>query len=380
MRGHRRKAAAALAVASLAASCGSTTASPATATRQVTAIPLSPATSLTAPSGATWATIPMGGTGPNLFWQLFTLPAGGSTWTLRTPPAIATNGALILATAGQTLTAGIRPSLYLSFSPVTSTSDGGIQWTTSPPEPGLADVPDALAAAPGGQMIALDQDQHVSEATTATAAWNTMTSRTAVTATPSGRDCDLTALTAVAYTPARIPLLGGTCARPGTTGIFTSTAGTWNLAGPVLPAAFAGARVQVLRLTNTGTGDTALLKAGNDLIAAWSPGDASKWTLSPALPLDGTSPMSASTSASGATAVVLSGGRGEILGGTHDPWRPLPPLPAARAITLAILPDGTAEALAADGATLTIWQLATGPARWFKVQVIKVPIQYGSSS
>jgi hypothetical protein len=148
----------------------------------------------------------------------------------------------------------------------------------------------------------------------------------------------------------------------------------------VLPAAFAGARVQVLRLTNTGTGDTALLKAGNDLIAAWSPGDASKWTLSPALPLDGTSPMSASTSASGAIAVVLSGGRGEILGGTHDPWQPLPPLPAARAITLAILPDGTAEALAADGATLTIWQLATGPARWFKVQVIKVPIQYGSSS
>jgi hypothetical protein len=36
------------------------------------------------------------------------------------------------------------------------------------------------------------------------------------------------------------------------------------------------------------------------------------------------------------------------------------------------------QALAADGGTLTVWQVTGG--RWAKVQTIKVPIQYGSSS
>ena len=114
-------------------------------------------------TGATWATVPMGATaGPNEFWQLFTRPAGSPNWRLQTPPGIATNGALVLAGAGATLTAGIRPSIDLTFSPVTSTSDGGKSWGTSPPQTGLAGNPDALAAAPDGHLIALGQDNQIS--------------------------------------------------------------------------------------------------------------------------------------------------------------------------------------------------------------------------
>lgn len=127
--------------------------------------PLSLATS-TAMSGTTWAVVPMGAaSGPNLFWQLFALPRSGQRWSLATPPDIATNGALVLASpGGQALTVGIRPSLYLDFSPVTVTRDRGQSWATLPPDPGLADVPDALAAAADGQVIALGIGGQVSTA------------------------------------------------------------------------------------------------------------------------------------------------------------------------------------------------------------------------
>ena len=88
----------------------------------------------------------------------------------------------------------------------------------------------------------------------------------ALAATPVGRGCALAALTAVAYTPAGTPLLGGTCDRAGTAGIFSYADGTWQLTGPALPATLAGQRIQVLRLTRTGSTDTALLEAGQRVI------------------------------------------------------------------------------------------------------------------
>jgi hypothetical protein len=134
--------AACLALAALATGCGSTAGSAATAQPAASVQQLSAATALTSPDGGAWATIPMGGTGPNPFWQLFALPTAGGRWELQTPPAIATNGALILAAQDgpdtQSLVVGIRPSLDLSFSPVTATGDGGRQWTTIPPDAGLA--------------------------------------------------------------------------------------------------------------------------------------------------------------------------------------------------------------------------------------------------
>ena len=384
------RAAAVLAVAALAAGCASTP-GPAAAPQPQAPAALSAATSLTVPGG-TWAAIPMGTTGPNLFWQLFLLPEPAVRWSLQTPPDIATNGALILAAqdgSGQnagTLITGVRPAVDLTFSPVTATRDEGRSWATLPPDPGLVGVPDALAASPGGQLIALGQDQQVRTASTASgsASWAAVTSQRALAATPAGRSCLLTGLTAAAYTPGGIPLLGGTCTRVGTAGVFADAGGTWHLTGPALPAALASQPIQVLRLTRTGRTDTALLEAGTGpsacLIAAWASDNARQWTLSPALRLGHAQPVSASFSAAGATAVVLTGDRAEILPGPGASWQPLPALPPGRTVTLALPAADTTDALAADGSTLTAWQLASRPARWDKTQIITVPIQYGSSS
>ena len=173
--------------------------------------------------------------------------------------------------------AGVRPSLDLGFSPITSTSDQGRNWTTSPPQSGLANVPDALAAAPGaGLLIALGRDGAVTVTVTGTAGggWGSLTTERALAAAPAARDCDLTGLTAVAYTPAGSPLLGGTCGRVGRVGLFGKTAGTWQRASPALPASLSGQPVRVLRLTRSGNQDVALLEAGTapslSLLAAWT--------------------------------------------------------------------------------------------------------------
>lgn len=382
------------ALAILAAGCGtgsSSTHAQSAAAAAPGATP--PALSLTTSmqtTGATWATVPMGAAaGPNEFWQLFMLPAGSQHWSLRTPPDIATNGALILAgpggagAAGATLTTGVRPSLDLGFSPITSTSDGGRSWATSPPQPGLANVPDALAAAPGGQLIALGRGGAVNAAASARAAWTTLTSEHALAATPAARGCGLTGLTAAAYTPAGSPLLAGTCRRAGTVGVFADSGHGWQPAGPALPASLSGQRVQVLRLSRTSGQDVALLEAGTapsaSLLAAWTGDGGQHWTLSPALRLAGDAVQSASFG-DGGVAVALDGGRGQAIAGPGASWRRLPTLPAGRTITLALPGAGVTDALAGNGGTMTAWQLGRGSVNWAKAESIKVPIQYGSSS
>jgi hypothetical protein len=372
-----------LALAIAVAGCGSSAERPA-APHPPKPVPLSLATSLTS-AGTAWATIPMGApSGPNQFWQLFTLTSPAGRWSLKTPGGVATNGALVLAGPGrQTLTAGIRPSLDLGFSPVTTTRDGGGSWSSLPPDPGFADVPDALAAAGGGRLIALGLHQAVQVAGPRQAAWTTLTTGRALAATAAGRRCALTGLTAVAYTPAGSPLLAGTCGRAGTVGVFAQKGGTWQLAGPALPAALSGQPVRVVRLSQAGGRDVALLQAGTgasaSLLAAWT-ADGQAWTLSPAFALSGSHGVSASSGADGAVAVVLSGGRGVTVSGPGGAWRQLPPLPAGQAVVLALPAPGTTDLLAAAGSMLTAWRLAGQPARWTRTQTIKVPIQYGSSS
>jgi hypothetical protein len=321
--------------------------------------------------------------GPDLFWQLFVRRSGSTRWSLATPPDVPTNGALILASAGgKTLTAGVRPALALHFSPVTSTADAGRTWASGPPATGLADVPDALAAAPGGQMIALAQDGQASLAASAGAAWSVLASKRTLAATPAA-SCGLTALTAAAYTPAGTPLLAGGCAKPGVAGIFTYAHGTWRATAPALPGSLSRQPVRVLRLTRTGGRDTALLQAGTGtaaiLLAAWTTGNSGQWTLSPPLRISASQVISASFGGSGAAAVVLSGDRGQAITGPGAQWQALPALPSGGSVTLALPAAGGTDALAADGGTMAVWHLAPGAARWARTQVTKVPIQYGSS-
>ena len=119
------------------------------------------AASVTAANGTSWAIVVMGGSSAQYddFWQLFARPAGSLKWRQVTPAGVADNGGLVAGILGPaSLVTGFRPSQDLSFSPLATTTDGGAAWSSgSPVSPGLADVPDALAAGPGGELIALSQ-------------------------------------------------------------------------------------------------------------------------------------------------------------------------------------------------------------------------------
>ena len=387
MRNPARSAAAALASAALIAGCGSTApVAPAPAAQAPPAGAPFLATTLVTAAG-TWAIAVMGGsvaTHDN-FWQLFARPVGSRSWKLVTPPGTADNGGLVLASAGRSLIAGFRPSQYLTYTPLTATADGGQAWSSTGPLDGaLADVPDALAAAPAtGNLLALLTDGTAAEAApSGYASWATLASLRFLAATPPGRRCGLQDLTAAAFSPSGQPLLGGTCRHPGALGIFTQTGGTWQAAGPSLPSALADQAMRVLRLTGTANGTVALLAAGTSpadrLLAAWSSGSGSQWMLSPPFPLNGARWVSASFGPDGAVAVVLNGNRGEALADSKASWRALPPLPPGTA-TLAPGPEAGLDALAVHRTVLTVWHLAPRSAVWAKMQTINVHVQFGSS-
>jgi hypothetical protein len=247
-----------------------------------------------------------------------------------------------------------------------------------------ANVPDALTAAPGtGHLLALLTSGTAELATPAYTRWSTLTSRRTLAATPPGRYCGLRNLTAAAFTPAGVPLLAGTCSHPGTAGIFAARNGTWQAAGPRLPAALADQAITVLRLTRTATRTVALLKAGSgpaaSVLAAWSADNGSHWTLSPPLRLSGATLTSTAFGPTGAAAIVLNGNKAQTIAGAGSAWQSLPALPAGTA-TLAPGPAGGIDALAVHRTRLTVWQLAADSTAWHSAQAISVPIQFGSSS
>ncbi len=141
----------------IAAGCSS---SPTASTGQAAAPAAPPlATSFAAAAGAGWAVVQMGGPAAqhNNFWQLFVRQAGTTRWRLATPPGVADNGGLVVAgDGGGSMMTGFRPSQDLTFSPLAASSNGGTSWSPAGPlTPGLAAAPDALAATPAGQVIAL---------------------------------------------------------------------------------------------------------------------------------------------------------------------------------------------------------------------------------
>jgi hypothetical protein len=383
LTGHGRAAArvgawaAGTALTALAAGCGTQAAPPATPTPPVQAAPL--ATSLVTAQG-TWAVTVMGGTAAtdNDFWQLFLRPAGGTRWSLVTPEGVADNGGLV-ATAGAggtSLLAGFRPSQGLAFSPLAASSNAGQTWAPGLLDAALADVPDALAVAPSGQTLALLSDGSLSVAASAAAAtagrWSGLATRATLAATGPGRQCGLAAVNAVTFGPGNAPMAAGSCVRRGVAGVFADVGGRWQAAGPVLPGGFGADQVQVLGLAaDGGGGNVALLRAGADLLAAWSR-DGS-WTVSaPAA----AGAVTASGFGPAGSMWVLAGGRAETIGGPGQAWRALPAVPAGTS-TLAAGPGTSYDALAGSGSTLTVWRLGAGG--WSQVQVIKVPITYGSS-
>jgi hypothetical protein len=374
----RSRAAALLAGTALLAGCASTASQPPSAPPAAAAAPL--ATSMTVTGAGTWAIVAMGGSAAdqNNFWELFTRPAGGTQWELATPPGVADNGGLVASGGDGSLTVAIRPSQGLTFSPLASTSDDGKTWGTGLLDAAVAAAPDALAAGSGHTLALLD-DGTIEQSGAAGGNWTRLAAPDAIATSPAGRQCQVTGLTAVAYTPSGMPLAAASCGRPGTVGIFARiAAGTWQAAGPAAPG---GSPVRVLRLTGTATGDTALLASGTgsaaSLFAAWT-ADGTRWTTSSALPTRSSQVLASGTGPGSTAWVLLTDGRAAIIAGPGAAWRQLPAPPRGTA-TLAAVSGSTVDALAVNGTSLTVYQLTSG-GTWTKTQSAKVPIQFGSSS
>ena len=269
-----------------------------------------------------------------------------------------------------------------TYTPMAATQSGGQAWSPTGPLGGaLADVPDALAAAPAtGQLFALLSNGSVELARPGYTTWSTVVRRGALGTTPAGQRCGVRGLVAVAFSPTGGPLLGAACARAGVAGILSANGGTWQTTGPAMPGALARDPVAVRRLTTAGNEVVALLQAGSGpaarWLAAWSADGGQHWALSPPLRLTGTRTPVASFGPSGA--IVLSGSSAFAIGGAGGTWRSLPQLPAGTA-TVAPGPASGFDALAVRGSRLTVWRLGGGSAAWRVAQIIHVPIQYGSS-
>ena len=317
---------------------------------------------------------------------------------------MADNGGLVTAPlGGPALVTGFNPSQDLKFSPLATTRDGGTRWAPGLLPAGLAAVPSALAAGPGGRLIALTNRGLADITAAGGAGWTRLASLTSLAATPAARSCGLRSLTAVAFSPAGVPLLAGQCAAPGIAGIFAFSGGSWHRAGPALPAALARQRVSVLRLTAAGGSTIALLTAtapdgAASLIAGWAAATG-RWALSAPLPLDGARILSTATGtafgaypalaatvahprAASAAGVILSTGRGETITEHQGHWQLLPVLPP-HATALVLGPGRQLSVLAASGSILTSWRPAARAASagfaWTRTQTVRVPVPYGSS-
>jgi hypothetical protein len=373
----------------LAAACGST---PAASTRQAIAPPAPPLATSFAATGASWAVVEMGGSAAqhNNFWQLFVQPASSTRWRLATPPGVADNGGLVVTGAGGgSMVTGFRTSQDLTFSPFAASSNGGTNWspTVGPLTPGLAAAPDALAATPAGQVLALTKGGEVEFGSKSGTSWKRLASAKTVAATAAGRACGLTGLTAAAFSSAGAPMLAASCSHPGTVGIFGDTGSGWFPAGPARPTVLASTElahenIAVVRLAAAGPGVTALLRAGSgkdtSLIAAWSHGINSPWTLSAPLRVGARQLTSTAVGPGGSLGVTLDGTQGETLAGPGASWRALPALPRWTA-TLALGPGGQADAVTAHLGTFADYRLTPGRTGWSLAQTIKVDIPYGSS-
>ncbi len=375
----------------LAAGCGSPRARTGTGagigagSSTARAVRLSLATSAVSPAGNSLAVVEMGGSPAqhDNFWELFTRTGSAGQWALATPKGVADNGGMVVAGRGtSSLVTGFVPSQDLTFSPMATSGNNGTSWAPGPVSGGLASLPDALAAAPDGRLLAILRAGGVELSAPGGTSWKQLADQRSLAATPAGRACGLRKITAGAFGASADPVLAGDCTRPGTAGIFALSDGHWQLAGPALPAALAARDIDVIRLARTSAGEVALLAAGTadgeSLIAAWSSGQGRTWTLATPFTMGTSQLRSASLGPAGEVGIVLTAGRGAVIAGPGASWRRLPALPA-RTATLALGPGAQAEALANTSTVLSVWRLAPGPAVWNRVQIVKIPVPYGSS-
>jgi len=279
------------------------------------------------------------------------------------------------------LIAGIEPSQGLTFAPLAGTQDFGRSWVTGILPSALAQVPDALTTTPAGAVLALVRQGGgaIQTGSIQLAGWRSTTTRTALSATPGGRRCGVSTLSALS-TLGGAPFVGVSCARRGILGLFTYFGGIWHLVSTGLPSPRAPATV--LRLGTSNGATFSLVRVGGArpfLVVLWMVGGV--WSHSPPLAIGAGERIEATSTGSGALAVTLDGDRGGSiveLATAGGPWHSAPSPPKG---TVIVVPGaGSAlSALSVSSSTLTGWQLASGTTMWVPVQRIVVPLAYGSS-
>jgi hypothetical protein len=383
-------ASAALAVAMLAGCAARSDAHQVTAGAAPPAIPLAVGS---AGPGLLWAMVRTGG--PQVggrYWQLLVQAGGTGKWRLATPPGVADNAGLAVATASvaaasvAAMTVGFIPSQLLRFSPLASTTDGGAHWTPGLLPAGLVSDPGALASMPDGQLIAVTA-KGAEESAAGASGWAPLETLRALAATTAGRQCGLTAMTAASAGPGGIPILAGTCAAAGAIGLFMKTTSGWQpvgwpSAGLRLPRSLRARSVTVLRLARVNASVLVLLgvatSRGDVIVPALL--SAGRWTVGvPSVKVSGIE--SVATTSAGAWDVVFGGGYAAVGGSPsgqtsyYNLSRRLK-LPAPDAVLLPVSslsgPGARLTVLVPHVTSVTVEQLATSG--WRTIQVIKVPV------
>ena len=201
----------------------------------------------------TWAVIKMGHLDQfaNTFWQLLVLHRGDTRWSLVTPPGFADNGGLVANSVdGKSLVTGFQANQLDHFSPLAVTSDGGRSWAPGLLAQGLASVPDALAVSTSGEILALVGGGAPSVLTSSgdLSQWQPLVSEKSLATSAAGQTCAVTRMTAVGFAPGGQPIVGASCSKPGSVGLFEYTNGVWHSFAPRLPTSTSHATVQVVRL------------------------------------------------------------------------------------------------------------------------------------
>jgi hypothetical protein len=348
-------------------------------------------TSLTNTQGA-FAAVAMGHLNQplNTFWQLFFQPAGTSKWTLVTPPGVASNGGLVIATSqDHALLAGFRPTNFLTYSPVSMTDNEGRAWSVGALPGGLLGRTDALGMSGSGELAALIDDPKPEVVTSdgSLSDWAPLISQERLSSTTSGARCGIEDLTSVTFNNAGDVIVGATCAHPGVVGIFENTGSSWHLLGPSLSPSLSRDNIEVINFSQERGVMTALLAthgpSRTSLVGAWQLAG-TRWGTSPPFVLrHSTTVTSTGPDGRGGFFVLTSNGSLrpslELLGGPGTAWDQLPLTPRGTA-TVVFSATGSIESLTANGDSFQSWILNAHAKVWDATQSILVPILYGSSS
>jgi hypothetical protein len=200
--------------------------------------------------GTSIAVVPMGHLGDpaNKFFETFTAGPAGS-WVLTTPTGVATNGGIVVASPGANA-AAVLPWYLLRFTAVRPL-DSGHAAGAGEVLPPLAVSPTSLSVASDGSVAFVTRRGAVMVGPSLAGPFTTLISVTALRRTSAGRRCAIVGLTSVVAVVGGRDVVGATCARPGSDGIFRRDSSGWHTG-----STRATAPVSVVRLDAGPSGST----------------------------------------------------------------------------------------------------------------------------